>query len=256
METKEINGIYYNAGPLPLNPGNHTIIFIHGAANSRKLWNRQLPEISEYVNTLALDLPGHGKSGGPGMDTISGYADVVLKFITDLKVKKPLLCGLSMGGAITLEVLIRENTPVRGGILINTGARLRVAPGFFGAIEKDYAAFLGTFEKFALSESSHPECLRELMEDASALEIKTALDDFHACNSFDIMDRLSEIDLPVLILTAEEDRISPPRYGTYFEEKISNARRVHIENASHFSPLEQPGPVNRAIIDFVEELKR
>lgn len=75
METRKINGICCDAGTWPLEPGRPTILFIHGATNSRRLWSRQLPVITGYANTLALDLPGHGKSEGPGMDTISAYAD-------------------------------------------------------------------------------------------------------------------------------------------------------------------------------------
>ncbi len=255
MKSGEINEIYYDAGTWPPDPDRPTILFIHGATNSRKLWSKQLTALSQYMNTLAIDLPGHGKSGGPGMDTISGYADSVMKFINRARIERPVLCGLSMGGAIVLELLTRNNMPIQGGILINTGARLRVNPGFFSAIENDYGAFLGTFEKFALSESSDPDCLGELMEDASAMEIATALSDFRACDSFDLMDRLQGIEVPVLVLTSEEDRITPPKYGIFLEENIRNARRVHIDKAAHFSPLEQPEAVNRAILDFIKQLE-
>lgn len=255
MKSGEINGIYYDAGNWPLDPERSTIVFIHGATNSRKLWKEQVTALSRHANTLAIDLPGHGKSGGSGIDTIAGYADIVTGFINSMGIQKPILCGLSMGGAIVLDILTGKSFPGGAGILINTGGRLRVVPAFFSAIENDYTAFLGSFEKFALSKSSDPGCIKELLEDAAALDVKTALNDFRACDKFDILDRLAEIDLPVLVITAEEDRLTPSKYGTFLEENIRNALRVHIHKAGHFTPLEQPDRVNRAIVDFIKELK-
>jgi pimeloyl-ACP methyl ester carboxylesterase len=253
METREVNGIFYDAGKWPLEPDMPTVIFIHGSANSRRLWKEQLTVISEIVNTLAIDLPGHGKSSGTGMESISDYAGAVMDFINSMEIRKPVPCGLSLGGAITLELLIKEKLRMHAGILINTGSKLRVAPAILDAIEKDYNGFVGSFDKFGISKKSDPGCLKELIEDASAIKMETALGDFRACDKFDIMKDLPDIKVPVLVLTAEDDVLTPPKYGVFMEENIMNASRVHIKDAAHLSPLEQPGPVNRAIIDFLRQ---
>ena len=85
---------------------------------------RRLPDHEVY----ALDLPGHGRSGGPGRTDIGAYAEVVREFADALKLPAFVLGGHSMGGAIALEFALRYGSRLAGLILVGTGARLRVAP--------------------------------------------------------------------------------------------------------------------------------
>jgi len=78
--------------------------------------------------------------------------------------------------------------------------------------------------------------------------------DFTACDTFDVMERLGEIEDPVLILTASDDKMTPLKYGTYMDEHIGNSSMVVIEDAGHLSPMEKPEEVARAIAEFVLSL--
>jgi pimeloyl-ACP methyl ester carboxylesterase len=80
------------------------------------------------------------------------------------------------------------------------------------------------------------------------------LGDFLACNSFDVMEQVSKIDSPVLVLTASNDKMTPTKYGTYLASHIRRSTIVNIEDAGHLSPMEQPEQVTRAILEFVESL--
>ena len=106
MEIRKIDGIGYMTAKWPLDPARATLVFIHGAGGSADFWQAQIEGLAGRVNTLALDLPGHGRSDGGGQDTIEGYARSVIDFIKRLDVPKPIPCGLSMGGAIVLQLLI------------------------------------------------------------------------------------------------------------------------------------------------------
>jgi pimeloyl-ACP methyl ester carboxylesterase len=58
--------------------------------------------------------------------------------------------------------------------------------------------------------------------------------------------------VPVLVITAEEDRLTPTKYGIFLEEKIAKASRVHIQDAGHLVPAEKPEEINMAIEDFLD----
>jgi pimeloyl-ACP methyl ester carboxylesterase len=66
------------------------------------------------------------------------------------------------------------------------------------------------------------------------------------------MQRVGSITSPVLVVSAEDDQITPPKYGDFMEASIAQANRVHIMEAGHIVPMEKPEAVNSAIIDFLD----
>lgn len=251
MHESRVGHIAFVAGRWPLDPDMPTLVFIHGAAGSRVLWLEQVKALAGEMNTVALDLPGRGASGGKGMDSVAGYAAAVEDFIADLGAPRPIPCGLSLGGAVVLQLLLDHPQRYEAGVLANTGARLRVIPLIFETIERDYQAFLAAMPTFSVSEKTDPERIRPLSEAMAACPPEVALGDFRACDSFDVMGRLGEITVPVLVLTASDDKLTPVKYGNYLAEHIPDSRLVNIADAGHLSPLEQPEEVTRSVREFV-----
>ena len=74
MIEKKIGGIAFCANPWPPVAHRPTLVFIHGSGGSRVLWHPQVEGLARRVNTVALDLPGHGASDGNGRDRVEDYA--------------------------------------------------------------------------------------------------------------------------------------------------------------------------------------
>ncbi len=126
MIVRKDQGIAYRAGSWPLDPRRPSVVFIHGSGLAKGLWEYQTDALAAHVNTLALDLPGHGASDAPAFECVEDYAARVMHLIDVLRVPQPIPCGLSLGGAIALQMLLDYPEALAGGILIGTGARLRV----------------------------------------------------------------------------------------------------------------------------------
>ena len=167
-------------------------------------------------------------------------------------ISRPIPCGLSIGGAIAQQLLLDFANRFQAGILIGTGARLKVLPAIFETIENDYAAFAQMAYSFATSEKTDIQKVKIFKEDIIGCSPKVTYGDFQACNKFDIMERLGEISVPVLIISAEEDKLTPPKYADFLESAISNTTRTHILDAGHIAPMEKPREVNQAIIEFLD----
>ncbi len=256
MENREMGGIGYTSGHWPLDPEKPTVVFIHGAASNNAFWRPQVKYFSEIVNAVAIDLPGHGTSEGPGKENISDYAEAVLNFIDLIQAPRPIPCGLSMGGAITQQLLVSHKDRFPAGILINTGARLKVIPLIFETIEKNYRDFVEMLFAVAISGKSSSEKFRPEIEVSSICQPAVASGDFRACDGFNVMDKLGLIEVPVLVLTATDDNLTPLKYGTFLANSIKNAELVTIQDAGHFSPIEKPLEVNQAINDFLSRTLR
>ena len=252
MEEREIGGFGFVAGRWPLDQDKSTAVFIHGSGGTGHFWQAQVEGLAERINTVALDLPGHGRSGKDGKNTIDDYARAVLEFIEAAGIPQPIPCGLSIGGAIVLQLLLDSAKQFQAGILIGAGAKLKVLPMIFEGIEKDYNGLIEMLCKFAASEKTDPEVIQPFRGALQKCDPRVTLGDFQACNGFDVMDRLAEIGVPVMVISAQDDKLTPPKYADFLESAISNTARTHIPDAGHIVSLEKPGEVNQAIIEFLD----
>jgi pimeloyl-ACP methyl ester carboxylesterase len=252
MEERQIGGFGFIAGRWPLEQDKSTIVFLHGSGGSGHFWKSQMKGLAGRVNTVALDLPGHGRSGKDGKDTVEDYTRSVAEFLDGLDVPNLIPCGLSIGGAISQQLLLDYPERFCAGILISTGAKLRVVPAIFETIEKDYPAFIDMLCKFAASPKTDPELIRPFRDDLTRCKPEVTYGDFAACDGFDVMYKLSKIEMPVLVISAEGDQLTPPKYGQFLQNAIRNASGEHIMDAGHIVPMEKPQAVNQAIIEFLD----
>ncbi len=254
METRSVDDIGFAAGLWPLDPSKPTLIFLHGSGGTHALWHGQVGVLAERANTVALDLPGRGLSPGPGLRAVSEYASAVSRFVEAVAAPRPIPCGLSLGGAIALQLLLDDPGRFPGGILMGTGARLRVMPAILRGIESDYDAHLSNLH-LAVSPRTDPALVAPVVEANAGCPAEVALGDFIACDAFDVMDRLGEIDVPVLIISGEDDLLTPPKYADFLEKGIRSAHRAHLQDAGHLLPVEKPVEVNNAILDFLDAVR-
>lgn len=255
MEKREQSGLGFLAGAWPLDPEKSTLLFIHGSGGSSIMWTKQVEALTDNANTVAIDLPGHGRSRGPSLDTIPDYAQSVIEFIDLIDAPRPIPVGLSLGGAIAQQLILDYAERIPAAVLVSTGARLRVLPAILETVEKNFEVFLKSMRDFTASEKTNPELLKPLLEETAKLDPSVVLGDFRACDAFDVMARLPEIKAPVLVVTAEDDKLTPTKYGMFLEEHISGASRFHLMDAGHLAPAEKPEEFNRAIAKFLSENK-
>ena len=99
-----------------------------------------------------------------------------------------------------------------------------------------------------------PEFAAELKADGLALGPRVFLNDFRACDGFDVMDRLCELSLPMLAIVGTEDVMTPKKYAEFMVEKMPNAELEVIQGGTHSVFAEKPEEVNAAIERFLVTL--
>ena len=255
MERRTKRDVAFTCGRWPLDPKRSTLVFIHGAGETSRLWNAQVEGLKDRVNTVALDLPGHGRSGGSARQTVPDYAAVMVDFLTAIAAPRPIPCGLSMGGAITQQLLLDHAARFRAGIIVSSGAKLRVLPPLFDMIDTDMRAYADMIDRLGFSEKTPTSVKQPFLENSFKASPRVAHGDFKACDQFDVMERVGAIRVPVLVISAEDDTLTPPKYGEFLERSIPTAVRAHIRDAGHFVPIEKPLEVNAAIIGFLDANK-
>jgi pimeloyl-ACP methyl ester carboxylesterase len=100
--------------------GNPAIIFVHGWSNSKNIWDALVPRFSEKYKTIAVDLAGFGESGNNRTNwTMSAFGDDVTSIIKNLKLKKVVLVGFSMGAPVVVEAAAKVPENIIGVILVD-----------------------------------------------------------------------------------------------------------------------------------------
>ena len=107
-----------------------------------------------------------------------------------------------------------------------------------------------------MTSAASSDLLREdVTADILSTKPATFLADFHACNRFDVMNRLGEIRVPTLVVNGDDDRLTPLKYGEYLAANIPGAVLKIIHGAGHLAMLEKAAEVNAVVTSFVHSLE-
>ena len=114
------------------------VVLVHGAGMDRTVWSQQTRYLAHHgFAAMALDLPGHGESGGEPLSSIGEMADWVSEVIDGIDQGPARLIGHSMGSLVSLEVAARHPGVVERLVLLGTGAAMPVHPELLGAAERN-----------------------------------------------------------------------------------------------------------------------
>jgi pimeloyl-ACP methyl ester carboxylesterase len=228
------------------------VLLIHGAGENHLVWPIGLRRLPGTI-VFAIDLPGHGKSAGRGYSTIEEYAAWIVSFMEAARLDRAILIGHSMGGAIAQLVGIKYPDRVSGLVLVATSARLRVAPQLLQLAESDLGAAADLVSQWEWGPLT-PDKIRQLgKQQLLKIRPEVLLDDYRACDAFDVRDHLPEISARTLIIAGEADQMTPLKHATFLAEQLPHARWVTVPQAGHMVMLEAAEIVTRAVAEFVGE---
>ncbi len=256
LQSLENAGIGFEAGFKEFNENRPTLVMIHGAGGRSQVWRNQVHQLKSSLNTLAIDLPGHGKTAGSARGTIDEYAAWLMETLQAFFPEPPFLMGHSMGGAIVQTAAFEKADLMKGIILAATGPRLGVAPAFLDGLLNNFGNIIDTIMGYAYA----PEVDHRLVKEGAALMRKAGSTvvhgDFMACNRFDMRNRIAKITLPTLILCGEKDQLTPPSLSLKLKTAIEGSLCDIIPSAGHMVMIETPGAFNKSVLDFIQEAER
>jgi pimeloyl-ACP methyl ester carboxylesterase len=226
------------------------VLLLHGAGENHLVWPiglRRLPGTIGY----AIDLPGHGKSSGAGRSRIADYAAWVIAFLNALHLPAAIFIGHSMGGAIAQQLALTQPDRTTALILIATSARLRVAPQLLELADSDFPTAVELIGEWEWGPTV-PAAIKELGKQQLLTNSPAVLlEDYRACDAFDVREQLKIITAPTLIIGGEADRMTPMKHAAFMAEHIPHARFCIVPETGHMVMLEAAEVVTQAVIDFL-----
>jgi len=243
--------IYYHSSKK--DGGSHLpVVLIHGAGGSHLSWPH---EIRRHPNLriFTIDLPGHGKSGGHGLQSIDAYADSVLDWMESIGLHRAVFAGHSMGGAIALTLAKKAPEHVLGNVLVSTGAKLKVHPSILENTETSQTLPAAISAIISKSFGRNTDTRLVELTQKRLMETRPSVlhGDFIACDGFNMMTSLPSIRTPTLVICGENDQLTPLRYSQYLSDNIQGAVLNVIPNSGHMVMLEQTISVLEVLTHFL-----
>lgn len=231
------------------------VLLLHGAGGSHLSWPPQIRRLTGQ-RMYALDLPGHGKSDGIGMQDIGEYAKCVYEFMKAVRLSHVIVVGISMGSAIAMSLALAYRKRVIGLGLIGSGAKLRVAASTLenASNPSTYLPTIETVIENSYSTNVDPRVKELAVQQMAETRQAVLYGDFLACDEFDVMERVDKIDVPTLIICGSQDRMTPPSRSAYLHEQIKDSQLRVLEGTGHMAMIEQPDAVAGLIAEFVERI--
>ena len=228
------------------------------------LWEDVVPVLAADYRVVAWDLPGHGASS-PSAEpfTVGEVADAVAVRVRDLSDGPIRYAGVSLGGAVGLELSLRHPELVDRAAIIASGAQLGDASAWHdraaqARTQSTSSLIVGSAQRWFAPDSiaRRPELTGRLLH-----ALQDADDDSYArcCEAladYDVRAQLPSIGLPVLAAWGEFDAVAPEAKAIEIAEGVRDGRAVRIDGAAHLPPAEQPEATARLLQEFFEGTNR
>jgi len=242
------------------------LLLVMGLATDHLGWALQTPAFAERYRTVIFDNRDVGQSGrADGPYEISDMAADALALADSLELETFHLLGVSMGGAIAQELVLRAPARVKTLQLAVTWA----GSGRYGAeksrlwakeaLQRPREDFLDSLLLLNLSEAFYENA------EAVAFVRSMMLDNPHpqepegfarqsdASGRHDVRDRLGDIRVPTHIISAEHDILLPVWKQRELADGIEGAKLTVIPGAPHGANLERAQEFNDAVLGFLDE---
>ncbi|MGH7003914.1 MAG: alpha/beta fold hydrolase [Alphaproteobacteria bacterium] len=242
--------VYAATGGKPFDPGLPTIVFMHGAGGDHTVWALQTRWFAWHGRAvLAVDLPGHGRSDGPALETIEALADWVFDLLDAAGVASAALVGHSMGGLIALEAAARRPQRVRALALLGCAAEMPVHEGLLKAgLAGDHLAYelitsWGLGRRAQVGGAEAPGTWMtggtlRLLEHGKKGVVGI---DLRACDRYKgSAAAVQTVKTQAVLILGASDRMSPPKAAAPLAA-IPGAKSIMIDQAGHMMMTEQPG---------------
>jgi YbgC/YbaW family acyl-CoA thioester hydrolase len=244
------------------------LLFVHGYPLGRYLWRHQVDNLAGW-RRINPDLRGLGQSAvGAGPGRLEQYGDDLIAVLDALGVEQAVICGLSMGGYVALDLARRYRSRIAGLILIATRAEGENVEGRRG---RDAAVGVARRHgSTAIAESMVPkifapgapqrvpELIATVREQIAATPVEGIVQALEAMR--DRPDNRSLLPslagIPTLVLSGAADLIIPVAEMRSMAGAIPGAVYQAIDEAGHLPPLEQSAATTAAIAGFLSGLSR
>jgi len=241
------------------------LVLIHGWGLHAGIWEHFVPLLVPHFRVTCVDLPGHGRSGWQGEESLDAMTEAVLT-VTPAAAS---WLGWSLGGLVATRAALIAPASVTALVTIAStpcfvrkpdwqSAMLPVLLETFAAeLAQDYVRTLNRFLALQVRGSDHAgevlKALRALLlvhGEPNPAGLRAGLEVLHTA---DLRHSLGDIGCPALLLAGERDTLVPVSAALAASKLIPDAQLEVIKGAGHAPFIAQPEAVAKQVEHFLCE---
>ncbi|WP_448190052.1 alpha/beta fold hydrolase [Azospirillum sp. sgz301742] len=249
--------VFAHTGGRPFDPTLPVVVLIHGAGMDHTVWSLQSRYLAHHGRSvLAVDLPGHGRSGGGPIASIAGMADWVVALLDAAGAAKATLVGHSMGALVALEAASRHSGRVASLGLLGVAEKMPVHPDLLKAAADNDPLAIDLVTGWGFGPRGHVggnpapglalgPTSRRLMgrQKPGVLGI-----DLAACNAYTRgAEAGGQVACPALFLLGALDRMTPAKAGRALAARVAGASVSVLPGIGHMVMVEAPDATTDAL---------
>jgi len=240
------------------------LIFIYGFPLSSRMWDEQVSFFKDKFRIITYDVRGlSGSSVDNNLFTMETLVNDFFNILGNLKIEKADVCGLSVGGYISLRTLTKCPERFNTIILADTRAERDDNEGMLNRSQAISDIQSGKRKEFTENfinklvnkENYNSEkltgFLREMMNEQSENGICGTM--IAIATRTNTLDNLPGINVPTLILIGEGDELTPYHYSENIQKALKNSILKSIPRSGHMSNIENPEFFNKTVYDFLKK---
>lgn len=213
------------------------IVLVPGIDGTALLFYRQQPLLAGGFDTIAFPLPIASVSSMTMASLVSDLADL----IREVSSTGAVLLGESFGGALSMSLAVEHPDLVRGLVIVNSfpyldeRVKLRAAPWLLRSIPWVAMTIVRRYTSGHLhSPHTNAEDIAEFRKRAEFIDRDSYIRRLQILASYDIRDRLHEIETPTLFLAGDRDRLLPSvRWARYMHERVARSSLEIMQGYGH-----------------------
>lgn len=242
-------------------PDGSAIVFTGSLGTDLTMWKTQSDRLGERFRTLRYDIRGHGHSDVPdGPYSIADLGSDLVALLDRAGIERASLCGLSIGGMISMWVAAHHPERVERVVLCCTSALLGPPEGWHQRAATVRAEGVEAIADAVLERwftpgfaAQHPQ----VIEDMRGRLVATPAEGYAGCceaiAAMDLTGDLGSISAPTLVLSGADDPATPPVHGRRIAELIRGARFEVVSPAAHLATVERPDLTTAMILRFLSD---
>jgi 3-oxoadipate enol-lactonase len=235
------------------------IAFTGSLGTDIAFWQPQSDRLGERFRTLRYDIRGHGRSAvPPGPYSMEELGSDLIALLDRLQIERALLCGLSIGGMISMWVAAHAPERVERLVLCCTSARLGPPESWHERAATVRAQSVGAIADAVLERwftpgyrEAHPDVIEGMRRTLAATPAEGYAGCCEAIAAMDLTGDLPSIAAPTLVVAGEQDPATPPEHGRRIAELIPGARFEVVSPAAHLATMERPDLTTAMILRFL-----
>ncbi|MDH6207121.1 alpha/beta fold hydrolase [Aurantimicrobium minutum] len=242
--------------------GADNVLFLGNALGTdTHLWDLALPTLAAKYSVVRFDMPGHGQSPIPTDSyTLEEVADALVAKADELGVEKFDYAGVSVSGAIALELANKYPERIKHSIVVCSAPYMGGPEGWAERIAQVSSSGTASlvpmlpprwFSDGFIAKS--PEAVKKVLNMVVATDDDSYIKTCEALGNYDARPFLSGITVPVLAISGEIDPGAPVSAGEFIKEGVPGADLVVIPGASHIAVVESPLEMAKNITDFLSK---